>query len=140
MQTDRVLLEASVEYLIKSMTPWERVARVRALREKARREYLPRYLEMMQQANGSASVIDGAAVHDDDAANDDDDDEPVVGELAAQPEPSAGLGSEPRVNGGGHVDQPRRANLGWPGDDAPGDRERVTDALVKFCKHALVRP
>jgi hypothetical protein len=44
MQTDRVLLEASVEYRMKSMTPEERVARVRELREKAPREYLPRYL------------------------------------------------------------------------------------------------
>jgi hypothetical protein len=73
------------------------------------------------QANGTAPVTIGVENGNDEVGEAESDDQPVVGTPAAQPEPSAGLGSEPPVSGGGHVDQPRCAAreeiLGPVGDE-----------------------
>jgi hypothetical protein len=71
MVVDRHLVEGTIEFRVKAMSVGERIARVRELREKAEREYLQRYREMMA-ANGS-SVIDGEGVHLNGADGGDDD-------------------------------------------------------------------
>ena len=55
--SDRHCVEGTLEYRIQQLSPEERIERVRQLRDKARREYLPRYEQDLKTIDSAAQQV-----------------------------------------------------------------------------------
>lgn len=65
MLAERHIVEGTIEFAIKQLSPEERIARVKQLREKAESVYLPQYEQMLEDEaktiNGEATEVDHGA-------------------------------------------------------------------------------